>query len=146
MGGAREPGVPGKYNPDTLGLIVLEDPRAGAASPMVALPAMPRLAPRTTESYNNPTTLSPCQGPVPTTSVPVVPFGAPTTLEISIANTTTGRQRATRTDEARLLLPRHHFLSQGKRYWKWEHRKPVINTMRISRGHRQEGPKVSLLG
>jgi hypothetical protein len=39
---------------------------------------------------------------------------APPTPNTSITDTTTGHQRATEIDEARLLSPHHHFLIQGK--------------------------------
>jgi hypothetical protein len=40
MGGGREPGEPGKYNPDILKPMALEDPGAGAVSPGIGLLGM----------------------------------------------------------------------------------------------------------
>jgi hypothetical protein len=62
MGGDEEPGEPGKYSPDIIGLTVLEDLGAGAASPGVALLKMPALVLFTTKSCNKPLVLSPSRG------------------------------------------------------------------------------------
>jgi hypothetical protein len=41
MGGGGKPGEPGRYSPDTLGLVAPEEPRARAVSPGAALPGAP---------------------------------------------------------------------------------------------------------
>jgi hypothetical protein len=114
MDGGRESGEPGKYSPDTHRLTVLKDLGARATSPGVALPTMPAPAPHNTKSYNKSIALSPSRGPASATSMPVTPFDAPPTPGTSIADATTGRHQATRTEEEQLLSPRHHFLIQGK--------------------------------
>jgi hypothetical protein len=94
--------------------MVLEDLGEGAASRGAALLKTPAPAPHTTKSYSKATTLSPSQGPAFATSTSAAPCGVPPTAGTFIADANTGRQRVTRTDEARLLSPRHHFLIRGK--------------------------------
>jgi hypothetical protein len=52
MGEGGEPGELDKYSPDTLKLIVLEDPGARAASPGTTLQGMPAPMRCTTKSCN----------------------------------------------------------------------------------------------
>jgi hypothetical protein len=77
-----------------------EDPRAGATSPGVALPKMLAPAPCTTKSCSQLLVLSTSQGPASTTSVQAAPYGVLLAPSNSIADATTSRRRATRTNEA----------------------------------------------
>jgi hypothetical protein len=62
----------GEYSPETTGLTVLEDSRAGAASHAVAHPGTPAPVLRNTKSCNKHMALSPSWGPVFVTSAVVV--------------------------------------------------------------------------
>jgi hypothetical protein len=66
----------------------------------VALSGMPAPVPRTTKSCDKLLALPPSQGPASATSTLVTPCGAPPAPGTSIADATTGHQRATGTDEA----------------------------------------------
>jgi hypothetical protein len=90
IGRGGAPGEPGKYSPDTPELTVLKDLGAGAASPGVALPGTPALAPCTIKSYNKLLMLSPSRGPVSTTSTLAAPRGALPLPDTSVVNATIG--------------------------------------------------------
>jgi hypothetical protein len=85
IGGGGDSGEPGKYNLDTPGLTVLEDPGAKAAPPGAALPAMLASVSHTTKSYNKLLALSPSQVLASAALAPTAPCGT------SIADATTGR-------------------------------------------------------
>jgi hypothetical protein len=93
-------GEPGKYSLDIHGTTTLKDPGAGVVSPGEALLGMPALVPRTTKSYNKLPALSVSRGLASTTSMPAAPYGAMPAPSTSIVDATTGRWRATGSNEA----------------------------------------------
>jgi hypothetical protein len=89
--GGRKPGEPGKRDPDIPRPLVLEDPRAGAASPEVALLKTPAPAPRTTKSHSELSVSSPTWGPAPSTTWVVVPCNVLLALGTSDTDAIIGR-------------------------------------------------------
>jgi hypothetical protein len=90
MGRGEKPGGSDKHSPDIPGPPVLEDQRAGATSPMVALLKTPAPVSCTTKSRNKLPASSPSRGPAPTTSWPVVPCNVPPALGTSDTDTIIG--------------------------------------------------------